>query len=236
MNWKSSVTILAVLGIIYSTASEAAKVHPVAKKLSGKKLEAFILKHGFNDGYFGYIFRKGGVFKGMHPHSNGMAGKWKVKGDTIIIKSHGLGGGMTEGDLGKDWRFDVEWRNFKLTSTGIAVVSTGKGGHTFKCDKKFCNVVNLGLIRPGHSDTGLYNLVLERVSKSEFEPVIYLQGPPAKKTRKITEIWYQETCEGDAKILLKSIEDLVGPAKIKLWTWGGPYRTITIVGQQKAPR
>jgi len=201
------------------------------KKVSAKRLEAFLVKHTSFSWELGtHSFQP----KGQMDYGNAnavAAGQYQVRSDDVHMSGFGD---------------DEVWRDVRLVGDWLLIVDqveeNGKKlpGSTYACRKEgrhsYCHTRKLLSLRPGKPGSALFDEVCEHLSeKSPGEDWVMVADENTKNPRETSEIWYTGAgLKKDAARIAEQLAPLIGPVAPKPWTWGGPYRVLVIVGERKA--
>lgn len=94
-------------------------------------------------------------------------------------------------------------------------------------------------VTAGAEDSSLFDSVVADYTQPEMMDMasasgdLWFDGGQAKKPRKVSEIWYADGFEKQARELADSLEKKIGPVEPQAWEWGGPYDIYLIVGAHK---
>lgn len=231
--------------LITATATEAAEVFTAPEATSKARLQGFFEGQcGFDIAEHRYRFAAKGQYRSSSFGAAESKGKWKIERSTLVVQARGRGGPCDDPDHCPDtWPDNFRWSKLKLAKGGLLTFDGPWGAMAVLCRPAAscasgappnCVETDAIQIRPGHSDTGLFDAVTKAVSAKKFElgaPVAL--GPRTKNARDTSEVWFVEDA-ATARHVAKKLEATIGKVKPKEWKWGGPYRVIVIVGKKAA--
>lgn len=88
--------------------------------------------------------------------------------------------------------------------------------------------VTLVKVIPAKGSAAQHKKVLEKLAADD--DLVVFEGSQAKNARSASEVWWKGDGQREAAQVAKELEPIIGPTKLREWTWGGPpYQVIVVV-------